>query len=91
MYSGQNNAGQFDAVLTCFFLDTAHNVMVSWMLLVIAVLAPLTSIVGASVGVQEAVQCSCPMCHGHLQEYIEVLYRILRPGGYWINLGPLLW
>lgn len=25
------------------------------------------------------------------QEYVEVLYRILKPGGYWINLGPLLW
>lgn len=20
-----------------------------------------------------------------------MLYRILKPGGYWINLGPLLW
>ena len=29
VYGGQNNAGQFDAVLTCFFLDTAHNVLVS--------------------------------------------------------------
>jgi carnosine N-methyltransferase len=24
-------------------------------------------------------------------EYLEVIYRILRPGGVWINLGPLLY
>jgi hypothetical protein len=29
VYGGQNSVGQFDAVLTCFFLDTAHNVLVS--------------------------------------------------------------
>ena len=29
VYGGQSSAGQFDAVLTCFFLDTAHNVLVS--------------------------------------------------------------
>lgn len=51
VYGGSTSRGQFDAVLTCFFLDTAHNVL----------------------------------------EYIEVLYRILKPGGFWINLGPLLW
>lgn len=41
----------WDAVVTCFFLDTAPVVL----------------------------------------EYIEVLYRILKPGGLWINLGPLLY
>lgn len=28
VYGGANSAGHFDAVLTCFFLDTAHNVLV---------------------------------------------------------------
>lgn len=44
-------AGSFDAVVTCFFIDTAHNVI----------------------------------------EYLEVISKVLRPGGLWINLGPLLW
>jgi len=43
--------GAFDAVATCFFIDTAHNIV----------------------------------------EYIEVIHKILRPGGYWVNLGPLLY
>lgn len=25
------------------------------------------------------------------QRYIELIYKILKPGGYWINLGPLLY
>lgn len=24
-------------------------------------------------------------------EYIDVIYKILKPGGVWINLGPLLY
>ncbi|KAM7455234.1 hypothetical protein BLSTO_04012 [Blastocystis sp. subtype 1] len=24
-------------------------------------------------------------------EYVELIYKILKPGGYWINLGPLLY
>ncbi|GAB6032003.1 hypothetical protein CHUAL_010380 [Chamberlinius hualienensis] len=41
----------WDAVVTCFFLDTANNVVA----------------------------------------YIETIWNILKPGGYWINLGPLLY
>ncbi|XXQ38663.1 Carnosine N-methyltransferase [Plasmodiophora brassicae] len=41
----------FDAIVTCFFIDTAHNIV----------------------------------------QYIETIARILKPGGYWINLGPLLY
>ncbi|KAF2162166.1 hypothetical protein M409DRAFT_69373 [Zasmidium cellare ATCC 36951] len=41
----------FDAVATCFFIDTAPNVI----------------------------------------HYIETIKTCLRPGGVWINLGPLLW
>ncbi|XP_031573020.1 carnosine N-methyltransferase-like [Actinia tenebrosa] len=41
----------WDCVATCFFIDTAHNVI----------------------------------------EYIEHIFNILKPGGYWINLGPLLY
>jgi carnosine N-methyltransferase len=42
---------QWDAVVTCFFIDTAHNVI----------------------------------------EYMESIFGMLRPGGIWINLGPLLY
>lgn len=51
VYSRPEVAGTFDAVVTCFFIDTAHNVL----------------------------------------EYLEVIHQVLRPGGYWIHLGPLLW
>ncbi|KAM1492435.1 hypothetical protein EV2_025128 [Malus domestica] len=43
--------GVWDAVVTCFFIDTAHNII----------------------------------------EYIEIISRILKDGGVWINLGPLLY
>ncbi|XP_038058127.1 carnosine N-methyltransferase-like [Patiria miniata] len=42
---------QWDCVATCFFIDTAHNIL----------------------------------------DYIEKIYKILKPGGIWINLGPLLY
>ena len=42
---------QWDCVCTCFFIDTAHNVI----------------------------------------EYIEVISQILKPGGLWVNFGPLLY
>ncbi|CAG8602709.1 17165_t:CDS:10, partial [Dentiscutata erythropus] len=42
---------QWDCIVTCFFIDTAKNIL----------------------------------------EYIEIFHRILRPGGLWINLGPLLY
>jgi carnosine N-methyltransferase len=41
----------WDAVCTCFFMDTANNIV----------------------------------------EYIETIHEILKPGGVWINLGPLLY
>ncbi|XP_016137358.1 carnosine N-methyltransferase-like [Sinocyclocheilus grahami] len=41
----------WDCVATCFFIDTAHNVL----------------------------------------DYIETIWNILKPGGVWINLGPLLY
>ncbi|XP_018615531.1 carnosine N-methyltransferase isoform X1 [Scleropages formosus] len=41
----------WDCVTTCFFIDTAHNVI----------------------------------------DYIETIWNILKPGGAWINLGPLLY
>ncbi|XP_056889584.1 carnosine N-methyltransferase isoform X3 [Takifugu flavidus] len=41
----------WDCVTTCFFIDTAHNVI----------------------------------------EYVETIWKILKPGGVWINLGPLLY
>merc|ERR1711957_78977 len=48
VYGPQKN--EWDAVLTCFFLDTAKNVLL----------------------------------------YIRVIADIIRPGGIWANLGPLL-
>ncbi|XP_072260241.1 carnosine N-methyltransferase [Pyxicephalus adspersus] len=41
----------WDCIATCFFIDTAHNVL----------------------------------------DYIETIWKILKPGGLWINLGPLLY
>eukprot|EP01138_Halocafeteria_seosinensis_P007749 gb/GECG01007917.1/.p1 GENE.gb/GECG01007917.1/~~gb/GECG01007917.1/.p1 ORF type:complete len:412 (+),score=44.80 gb/GECG01007917.1/:1-1236(+) len=49
--SYERQAGCWDAVVTCFFIDTAPNII----------------------------------------EYIETIFRLLKPGGVWINLGPLQW
>lgn len=43
--------GSWDCIATCFFIDTAHNIV----------------------------------------EYIERIYKILKPGGMWVNFGPLLY
>ncbi|GAQ89422.1 hypothetical protein KFL_005200030 [Klebsormidium nitens] len=51
VYGGRHQAGAWDSVVTCFFIDTAHNVIA----------------------------------------YLEVIARILKPGGVWINFGPLLY
>ncbi|KAG9439542.1 hypothetical protein H6P81_019707 [Aristolochia fimbriata] len=51
VYNDASQEGSWDAVVTCFFLDTAHNIV----------------------------------------EYIEIISRILKDGGVWINLGPLLY
>jgi len=47
----QKQTQQWDCVVTCFFIDTAHNII----------------------------------------EYIECINKILKPGGLWVNIGPLLW
>ncbi len=49
VYSKQ--PGTFDCLVTCFFLDTAHNVLA----------------------------------------YIDCISSLLKPGGLWVNLGPLLY
>ncbi|XP_058493136.1 carnosine N-methyltransferase [Solea solea] len=46
-----SDTDSWDCVATCFFIDTAHNVI----------------------------------------EYVETIWKILKPGGVWINLGPLLY
>ncbi|KAF3327525.1 hypothetical protein FCM35_KLT07643 [Carex littledalei] len=51
VYNDESQEGSWDAVVTCFFLDTAHNIV----------------------------------------EYIEIISKILKDGGVWINLGPLLY
>lgn len=49
VYSKQ--PGTWDCVVTCFFMDTAHNII----------------------------------------EYIECISNILKKGGIWVNIGPLLY
>lgn len=49
VYGREEEAGSWDCVVTCFFLDTAQNVL----------------------------------------RYLRLLHRLLKPGGRWINLGPL--
>ncbi|GAB4850711.1 hypothetical protein Ancab_030011 [Ancistrocladus abbreviatus] len=51
VYNDPSQEGMWDAVVTCFFIDTAHNIV----------------------------------------EYIEIIWRVLKDGGVWINLGPLLY
>lgn len=51
VYTAPQQAGRWDAVVTCFFLDTAPVVI----------------------------------------EYVEAIHRLLRPGGVWVNVGPLLY
>jgi carnosine N-methyltransferase len=51
VYTAEEHAAAWDAVLTSFFIDTAHNVI----------------------------------------DYIEAIAYVLKPGGIWANLGPLLW
>lgn len=50
-YKQPTKKDMFNAVTTCFFIDTAPNLIT----------------------------------------YIETLHHCLKPGGLWINLGPLLW
>lgn len=51
VYKDVRQKAKWDAVVTCFFLDTAHNII----------------------------------------EYIEVISRIIKDDGVWINVGPLLY
>ena len=51
VYGDGEQTGRWDAVATCFFIDTAHNVV----------------------------------------EYLEIIARLLKPGGVWVNFGPLLY
>ncbi|KAM0884896.1 hypothetical protein ACQ4PT_030707 [Festuca glaucescens] len=51
VYSEKSQESAWDAVVTCFFLDTAHNIV----------------------------------------EYIEIISKLLKDGGVWVNMGPLLY
>lgn len=51
IFSDDDQRGEWDAIVTCFFVDTAHNVA----------------------------------------EYARVIHQALKPGGVWLNLGPLLY
>lgn len=50
-YSKPHQKKKWSAVATCFFIDTARNII----------------------------------------EYLEIIYELLQPGGYWVNVGPLLY
>ena len=50
-FESLEEADSLDGCVSCFFVDTAPNVL----------------------------------------EYLLLIYRLLRPGGVWINLGPLQW
>ena len=49
IYSSEEYKGIYNAIITCFFIDTAQ----------------------------------------HILQYILIIRHILRPGGVWVNLGPL--
>ncbi|KEG14374.1 hypothetical protein DQ04_00501140 [Trypanosoma grayi] len=51
VYAKEHQRKSWSAVATCFFIDTAHNIV----------------------------------------EYMEIIYNLLTPGGYWVNVGPLLY
>ncbi|RGB26189.1 S-adenosylmethionine-dependent methyltransferase [Rhizophagus diaphanus] len=51
VYGEEQHIEKWDCIVTCFFIDTAKNII----------------------------------------EYIEIFHRILKPGGLWINIGPLLY
>ena len=51
VYSTKENKENWDCVVTCFFLDTAHD----------------------------------------MKDYLNIIYKVLKKGGVWINLGPLLY
>ncbi|KAI8060967.1 N2227-like protein-domain-containing protein [Gongronella butleri] len=51
VYSTPEHQGAWDVIVTCFFIDTAHNII----------------------------------------EYLELIHQILKKGGTWINIGPLLY
>ncbi|KNC99971.1 uncharacterized protein SPPG_05346 [Spizellomyces punctatus DAOM BR117] len=51
VYGEEEHIESWDVVVTCFFMDTAKNIV----------------------------------------EYIDIIKRILKPNGLWINLGPLLY
>ncbi|KAK4056676.1 hypothetical protein OIO90_002228 [Microbotryomycetes sp. JL221] len=46
-----NDEDSWDSVITCFFIDTARNIV----------------------------------------EYLELIWKVLKPGGKWVNCGPTLW
>ncbi|GET92197.1 hypothetical protein, conserved [Leishmania tarentolae] len=51
VYAKPHQHKTWSVVATCFFIDTAHNII----------------------------------------EYLVIIYNLLAPGGYWVNVGPLLY
>lgn len=71
--------GEFDAVATCFFIDTAHNVIeymeILWDILKVCVY---------DMWCHDMDLRSCCLVSYYTIDFMQ-------PGGVWINLGPLQW
>ena len=80
--------GSFDAVAACFFLDTAHNVLryleVVWLVLKVGVWSSWMRCVGSR-------QYSCCLFNLSPCPYHLPLRAAAQPGGFFVNLGPLLY
>lgn len=85
VYSTPDNAEAFDAVVTCFFIDTAHNVA-ACVLPQMRPPAPPAAHSPAPASQSPERRVCATSC-----SYLEVIWHALRPGGVWINHGPLLW
>ena len=51
VYGAPEYTSSQDCIVTCFFIDCAHNIL----------------------------------------DFIDLIYKVLKPGGKWINFGPLLY
>jgi hypothetical protein len=96
VYSAPEMAGAFDCVVTCFFIDTAHNVIEYLEVCLCVVGGRCRRFWTAAVGVlsrSEDVTNPSPLQPTSTASTPppKVIHHVLRPGGHWVHLGPLLW